>query len=112
MRLCACVSVCLCVRVCVSTCAGVPYIELDAQGRARPAIANLYNWRYKALGNMAHVTSRPDFVAANAGFAHEFQVFPVVTHILYWNSAACSPPGVPTLCQIPYIIHDSTYFQS
>ncbi len=31
---------------------GVPYIELNAQGRARPQIASLYNWRYRALGNM------------------------------------------------------------
>jgi intron-binding protein aquarius len=29
---------------------GVPYIELNAQGRARPQIAALYNWRYRALG--------------------------------------------------------------
>ena len=56
---------------------GVPYIELDAQGRARPQIANLYNWRYKALGNMAHVTARKEFAAANAGFAHEFQLIDV-----------------------------------
>jgi len=56
---------------------GVPYIELNAQGRARPQIANLYNWRYKALGDMAHVSTRPAFVAANAGFAHEFQLIDV-----------------------------------
>lgn len=31
---------------------GVPTIDLDMQGRARPAIAELYNWRYKALGNL------------------------------------------------------------
>lgn len=29
---------------------GVPTIDLDMQGRARPSIAELYNWRYKALG--------------------------------------------------------------
>jgi hypothetical protein len=26
---------------------GFPYIELNAQGRARPSIAKLYNWRYR-----------------------------------------------------------------
>ena len=56
---------------------GVPYIELNAQGRARPQIASLYNWRYRALGDMAHVSARPAFVAANAGFAHEFQFIDV-----------------------------------
>lgn len=40
---------------------GVPYTELSAQGRARPAIAALYNWRYRALGDLPHVlnTVRP-----------------------------------------------------
>jgi len=56
---------------------GVPYIELNAQGRARPDIASLYNWRYRALGDMEHVKTRPAFVAANAGFAHEFQLVDV-----------------------------------
>eukprot|EP00958_Prasinococcus_capsulatus_P009413 scaffold916_cov516-Prasinococcus_capsulatus_cf.AAC.3 len=37
---------------------GTPYTELNAQGRARPAIANLYNWRYKALGNLPKVGAR------------------------------------------------------
>ncbi|KAI3936782.1 hypothetical protein MKW92_043376 [Papaver armeniacum] len=31
---------------------GVPYIELNAQGRARPNIAKLYNWRYRDLGDL------------------------------------------------------------
>jgi intron-binding protein aquarius len=34
---------------------GVPHTELSAQGRARPMIADLYNWRYRALGNLPHV---------------------------------------------------------
>ena len=28
---------------------GVPTIDLDMQGRARPSIAELYNWRYKVM---------------------------------------------------------------
>jgi intron-binding protein aquarius len=52
---------------------GVPYIELNAQGRARPEMAKLYNWRYRALGDMEHVKATPRFLSANAGFAHEFQ---------------------------------------
>lgn len=31
------------------------------QGRARPSIATLYNWRYKALGDMPHVSARESF---------------------------------------------------
>jgi intron-binding protein aquarius len=34
---------------------GTPYVELDAQGRARPSIAALYSWRYRALGDLPRV---------------------------------------------------------
>ncbi|CBI31203.3 unnamed protein product, partial [Vitis vinifera] len=33
----------------------IPYIELNAQGRARPSIAQLYNWRYRELGDLPYV---------------------------------------------------------
>lgn len=52
---------------------GVPTIDLDAQGRARPSICSLYDWRYKNLGNLPHVTTWPEFKVANAGlfFTHQ-----------------------------------------
>ncbi|XP_028036701.1 RNA helicase aquarius isoform X2 [Bombyx mandarina] len=53
---------------------GVPYVELDAQGRARPSICNLYRWRYRALGDLCHVTQLPEYRAANAGLRHDFQL--------------------------------------
>jgi intron-binding protein aquarius len=56
---------------------GVPHLMLNAQGRARPALARLYNWRYggeEALGNLPHVSTLPRFVAANPGLAYPFQV--------------------------------------
>ncbi|KAM3685939.1 hypothetical protein ACJW31_11G157600 [Castanea mollissima] len=34
---------------------GIPYIELNAQGRTRPSIAKLYNWRYRDLGDLPYV---------------------------------------------------------
>jgi intron-binding protein aquarius len=55
----------------------VPTVDLDAQGRARPSISALYNWRYKSLGNLSHVLSRDEFVHANAGFSYEFQLINV-----------------------------------
>jgi intron-binding protein aquarius len=36
---------------------GVPTIDLNLQGRARPAIARLYSWRYKDLGDLEAVTA-------------------------------------------------------
>ncbi|XP_053613810.1 RNA helicase aquarius isoform X2 [Plodia interpunctella] len=53
---------------------GVPYVELDAQGRARPSICNLYRWRYRALGDLSHVTRQPEYRAANAGLRYDFQL--------------------------------------
>merc|ERR1719295_2279876 len=55
----------------------VPTIELDAQGRSRPSICSLYNWRYKALGNLPHVLNHPDYKVANAGFSFDYQLINV-----------------------------------
>lgn len=52
---------------------GTPYVELNAQGRARPSIAKLYNWMYRSLGDLPAVCSQPQFAAANPGLAFDFQ---------------------------------------
>lgn len=52
---------------------GVPTINLDCQGRARPSIAKLYKWRYQKLDNLPNVLTQPDFLHANAGFTYDFQ---------------------------------------
>ncbi|KAI0024915.1 P-loop containing nucleoside triphosphate hydrolase protein [Xylariomycetidae sp. FL0641] len=52
---------------------GIPVITLDQQGRARPSIAALYQWRYPNLGNLAHVESLKEFQTANAGFKYDYQ---------------------------------------
>lgn len=41
------------------------------------SICNLYNWRYKTLGNLAHIEARPEYRAANAGFCFDFQLINV-----------------------------------
>ncbi|KAG6500421.1 hypothetical protein ZIOFF_040266 [Zingiber officinale] len=56
---------------------GVPYIELNAQGRARPSIAKLYNWRYRNLGDLPYVHEEVMFHKANAGFSFEYQLIDV-----------------------------------
>jgi intron-binding protein aquarius len=56
---------------------GAPYVELNAQGRARPSIAALYNWRYRDLGDLPRVATQPAFLAANPGFAFEYQLIDV-----------------------------------
>ena len=56
---------------------GVPSIELNKQGRARPDIAKLYSWRYDNLGNLDHVSTKEVFKRANTGLAHTFQLIDV-----------------------------------
>ncbi|XP_071786990.1 RNA helicase aquarius-like [Asterias amurensis] len=56
---------------------GVPTVDLDAQGRARPSVATLYNWRYKKLGNLPHVHLTQEFHRANPGFRFDFQLINV-----------------------------------
>ena len=51
---------------------GTPYIELNAQGRARPSLARLYNWRYRQLGDLPCVTEGA-YALANPGFAFDAQ---------------------------------------
>jgi len=41
------------------------------------SICQLYNWRYKKLGNLPHVSLWPEYRAANAGFFFDFQLINV-----------------------------------
>ncbi|KAK0711544.1 P-loop containing nucleoside triphosphate hydrolase protein [Lasiosphaeris hirsuta] len=52
---------------------GVPTINLDQQGRARPSIADLYRWRYPHLGDLPHTHVQKEFLTANAGFKFDYQ---------------------------------------
>jgi intron-binding protein aquarius len=56
---------------------GVPTINLDQQGRARPSIAELYQWRYPHLGNLPLVQQAPEFQTANAGLRYDYQFIDV-----------------------------------
>ena len=56
---------------------GVPHIQLDAQGRARPSIAELYSWNYEGLGSLPHTSSLPEFTTATAGLRYEYQLIDV-----------------------------------
>ncbi|CAK7201249.1 hypothetical protein SEUCBS139899_003952 [Sporothrix eucalyptigena] len=52
---------------------GVPTINLDQQGRARPSLADLYRWRYPGLTDLPQVQTTPEFLLANAGFRYDYQ---------------------------------------
>lgn len=55
---------------------GMPYIQLNAQGRMRPSLASLWNWKYDNLKDLSHVKAGR-FAMANAGLAHDFQAINV-----------------------------------
>jgi intron-binding protein aquarius len=61
---------------------GVPTTVLDAQGRARPSLARLFDWRYDglrtlpALEQAAAVAGSP-YALANAGLSHVMQFIDV-----------------------------------
>lgn len=50
-----------------------PTVDLNLQGRARPAIADLYSWRYKDLGNLENVLTESRYRNANAGLTYDYQ---------------------------------------
>jgi intron-binding protein aquarius len=52
---------------------GVPTINLDRQGRARPSLSNLYRWRYPELGDLPDTETGQEFLTANAGFRFDYQ---------------------------------------
>jgi intron-binding protein aquarius len=56
---------------------GVPTIALDQQGRCRPSIAELFQWRYPSLTNLPHLSQLPEFARANAGFRYDYQFIDV-----------------------------------
>ncbi|XP_065882435.1 RNA helicase aquarius-like [Dysidea avara] len=53
---------------------GVPAVQLDAQGRARPSLCELYRWHYNKLGNLPHVLQSHEYQTANPGFQFDCQL--------------------------------------
>lgn len=59
---------------------GVPAIQLDAQGRCRPSICDLFRWKYPNLKDLSCIKNDLIMKKANPGFAFEFQVVDVPLH--------------------------------
>lgn len=59
---------------------GVSLITLDAQGRCRPSLAELFKWRYSLntpLNDLPLTRTSSEFLAANTGFRYEYQFIDV-----------------------------------
>jgi intron-binding protein aquarius len=50
-----------------------PTTDLNLQGRARPEIAALYNWRYRNLGDLPRVETEERYRRANLGLSFCYQ---------------------------------------
>lgn len=55
----------------------IPTIDLDAQGRCRPSLCELFKWRYNNMGDLEHVTQQTEYKCANAGFQFDYQLIDV-----------------------------------
>ncbi|KAK9470806.1 P-loop containing nucleoside triphosphate hydrolase protein [Dipodascopsis tothii] len=81
---------------------GVPATTLDAQGQARPAIADVYSWRYAGLANLPPVEA-DEFAQANAGLRHELQ-FVNVDDYNGGGEAEPSPGFFQNLGEAEYVV--------
>ncbi|KAK9451872.1 uncharacterized protein V1518DRAFT_389862 [Limtongia smithiae] len=83
---------------------GVPHVALDAQGRARPEIAELYAWRYSTkLTNLPACIEDAEYVRANAGFKNTFQ-FVEVEDYNGFGETEPSPHFVQNLGEAEYAV--------
>jgi intron-binding protein aquarius len=90
---------------------GVPYVELNAQGRARPSIAKLYNWRYQELGDLPYVREEPIFRKANAGFSYDYQLVDVPDYMGRGETAP-SPWFYQNVGEAEFIVSVYIYMRS
>lgn len=90
---------------------GVPTVQLDAQGRARDSICELYRWRYKKLDSLPHVLQQPDYQNANAGFVYDYQLINVGDY----NGVGESEPNAfffQNLAEAEYIVATYIYMRT
>jgi len=89
---------------------GVPAVQLDQQGRARKKIADLYRWRYDALGDLPSVSSEPRFAAAVPGFAHTFQLVDV-QDLQGVGESSPLPYYIQNLAEAEYVVATYMYMR-
>ncbi|KAF9115052.1 hypothetical protein BGX27_009079 [Mortierella sp. AM989] len=82
---------------------GVPTVELDAQGRARSDMAELYKWRYKNLGDLPNISEKQEFKFANPGFLYDYQ-FINVNNYKGQGETAPRPHFIQNLGEAEYVV--------
>ena len=90
---------------------GNPTIQLNAQGRARPKLAELYRWRYEALGDLPNtVAAGSPYALANPGFANEAQFVDVGEYSGVGESAP-TPHFYQNLGEAEYVVSVYQYMR-
>lgn len=67
------------------------------------SLCNLYNWRYKQLGNLPHVQELPEFQVPNPGLTFDYQLINVED----FNGVGESEPN-PYFYQVSRRVHYRT----
>eukprot|EP01133_Synstelium_polycarpum_P013350 gene13350-15703_t len=86
---------------------GVPHIQLDAQGRSRASIAELFNFRYKGLTNIPSA----DSTIANTGFFYETQIVNVDESHGLGGESEPMPHFYQNLAEAEYIVATFQYMR-
>ncbi|CAL8086533.1 unnamed protein product [Calicophoron daubneyi] len=90
---------------------GVPTVQLDAQGRARPSLSCLYSWRYKHLQDLPHTLVEPQFRLANPGFRYDVQLVNVEDYKGVGESEP-SPFFFQNLAEAEYVVAVYMYMRT
>ena len=88
----------------------VPSIQLDAQGRTRPSLSEIFKWRYNNLGNLPHTSALPNFTNCNPGFRFDYQLIDVGD----FNGAGEITPSIhyfQNLAEAEYIVSTFMYMR-
>ncbi|KAJ3152646.1 hypothetical protein HDU89_001339 [Geranomyces variabilis] len=90
---------------------GVPTIQLDAQGRARSSLAELFQWKYNSqLQNLPNVLQNKEYRLANPGFAFDYQAVNVED---FMNSGETEPRPhfIQNLGEAEYVVATYQYMR-
>ncbi|KAJ3080056.1 hypothetical protein HK102_003346, partial [Quaeritorhiza haematococci] len=92
---------------------GVPTVTLDAQGRCRPSIAELFRWQYPKLGDLPYVVEGGrggEYKMANPGFAYDYQVVDVPDYMGKGETEPL-PHFVQNLGEAEYVVATFMYMR-
>lgn len=89
---------------------GMPYIQLNAQGRMRSSLAALWSYAYTNLGNLPSVQQNPAYLYGNVGFAHEYQLINV-DDLNGVGESSPTPYFYQNLAEAEYIVQTYMYMR-